>query len=417
MAYFREQLGIGHLETTADGLFSYEEVECLAACDRAPCMQVNLRFKYDLTPKMVDDMLAAMRGRHVTTSSRCPQTQGARAHLEGRSRIPAANRPAATGVSNPNNAGGVGDRSGVIMLDRIVTIRRSPRARTSGSRTRPQLRPSTATEDITDMASPVVEVLTKGIGELNLRDIDVYRSTGGYAQLERAVKELGQQAVMEVCTGSNLRGRGGAGFPTGRKWSFLPNNGRPRYLVCNCDEAEPGTFKDHMLLEQTPHQIIEGILIGSYAIGCHHAFIYIRGEFQEGFEIMRDAVAAGARRRLHRQGHLRQRLRSRVHDPSRRRRVHLRRGDGSAQLARRQARRAAAQAAVSGASRDSTANRPSSTTSRRWRTCRTFCATAPEWFAKAGPERSPGYKVVSISRPREEARQLRGSARARRSAS
>src|SRR5580700_4113785 len=141
------------------------------------------------------------------------------------------------------------------------------------------------------MASPVVEVLTKGIGELDLCDIDVYRKTGGYAQLERAVKELGQEKVMEITTGSNLRGRGGAGFPTGRKWSFLPNNGRPRYLVCNCDEAEPGTFKDHMMLEQTPHQIIEGILIGSYAIGCHHAFIYIRGEFQEGFEVMRAAVA------------------------------------------------------------------------------------------------------------------------------
>src|SRR5580698_5834258 len=140
------------------------------------------------------------------------------------------------------------------------------------------------------MPSPVVEVLTKGIGELNLRDIEVYRSTGGYVQLERAVKELGQKAVMDLATGSNLRGRGGAGFPTGRKWSFLPNNGRPRYLVCNCDEAEPGTFKDHMLLEETPHQIIEGILLGAYAIGCHHAFIYIRGEFQDGFEIMRDAV-------------------------------------------------------------------------------------------------------------------------------
>ena len=141
------------------------------------------------------------------------------------------------------------------------------------------------------MASPVVEILTKGIGELNLRDIDVYRSTGGYVQLERAVTKMTPKDVADIATGANLRGRGGAGFPTGRKWSFLPNNGRPRYLVCNCDEAEPGTFKDHMLLEETPHQIIEGILIGAYAIGCHHAFIYIRGEFQDGFEIMRDAVA------------------------------------------------------------------------------------------------------------------------------
>src|SRR5580658_4546500 len=134
------------------------------------------------------------------------------------------------------------------------------------------------------MASPVVEVLTKGIGELDLREIDVYRKTGGYAQLERAVKELGQEKVMELATGSNLRGRGGAGFPTGRKWSFLPNNGRPRYMVCNCDEAEPGTFKDHMLLEETPHQVIEGMLIGAYAIASHHAFIYIRGEFRRGYE-------------------------------------------------------------------------------------------------------------------------------------
>ena len=103
-----------------------------------------------------------------------------------------------------------------------------------------------------------------------------------------------------------------------------------------------------MLLEETPHQIIEGILIGAYAIGSHHAFIYIRGEFQDGYEIFRDAVEASARRRLHRQGDLRERLRSRADDPSRRGRVHLRRRDRAAQLARRQARRAASQAAVSG---------------------------------------------------------------------
>ena len=95
MAYFREQLGVGHLETTADGLFSYEEVECLAACDRAPCMQVNLRFKYDLTPKMIDDMLAAMRAGTYDVKPR-PQTEGAGAHVEGRSAKPGANRPAAS---------------------------------------------------------------------------------------------------------------------------------------------------------------------------------------------------------------------------------------------------------------------------------------------------------------------------------
>src|SRR5207253_2820162 len=73
-------------------------------------------------------------------------------------------------------------------------------------------------------------------------------------------------------------------------WQFLPNDGRPRYMVCNCDEAEPGTFKDRMLLEETPHQIIEGLLIGAYAIGSRRAFIYIRGEFQRGYAIFKEAV-------------------------------------------------------------------------------------------------------------------------------
>ncbi|MGP6159222.1 MAG: NADH-quinone oxidoreductase subunit F, partial [Vulcanimicrobiaceae bacterium] len=127
---------------------------------------------------------------------------------------------------------------------------------------------------------PVVKVLTDGIGELNLRDIAVYRLRGGYEQWQRAVTSLQPAEIVDLTLKSGLRGRGGAGFPTGRKWQFLPNNGRPRYMVCNCDEAEPGTFKDHMLLEETPHQILEGMLIGSYAIGSKHAFIYIRGEFK-----------------------------------------------------------------------------------------------------------------------------------------
>ena len=140
------------------------------------------------------------------------------------------------------------------------------------------------------MAGLITPVLTAGIGERNLRDIAVYQADGGYEQLRRAVLEMTPKEVADICSASNLRGRGGAGFPTGRKWSFLPNNGRPRYMVCNCDEAEPGTFKDHMLLEETPHQIIEGMLLGAYAIGCDHAYIYIRGEFKRGYEIMRDAL-------------------------------------------------------------------------------------------------------------------------------
>ncbi|MDP9017034.1 MAG: NADH-quinone oxidoreductase subunit NuoF [Candidatus Eremiobacteraeota bacterium] len=141
------------------------------------------------------------------------------------------------------------------------------------------------------MAAVVTPVLMQGIGEADLTDIGVYRQRGGYKQLERAFKEFTSGQILEMTKASGLRGRGGAGFPTGMKWGFLPNNGRPRYMVCNCDEAEPGTFKDHMLLEQAPHLVLEGILIGAYGIGCNHAFIYIRGEFKRGYEIMAKAVA------------------------------------------------------------------------------------------------------------------------------
>jgi NADH-quinone oxidoreductase subunit F len=137
---------------------------------------------------------------------------------------------------------------------------------------------------------PVTKVLTAGIGEADLRDIDVYRARGGYHQWERAVRELKPADVLDLAEKSGLRGRGGAAFPTGKKWSFLPTEKSLRYLVCNCDEAEPGTFKDHMLLEETPHLVLEGMLIGSYGIACHHAFIYIRGEFKRGYEIFRAAL-------------------------------------------------------------------------------------------------------------------------------
>jgi len=144
---------------------------------------------------------------------------------------------------------------------------------------------------------PVTKVLTAGIGEANLRDINVYRERGGYRQWERAVRELQPADVLDMAKESGLRGRGGAGFPTGTKWSFLPADKHLRYLVCNSDEAEPGTFKDRMLIEEAPHLVLEGMLLGAYGIACHHAFIYIRGEFKRGYQIfcvaLEEARAAG----------------------------------------------------------------------------------------------------------------------------
>ncbi|HEY2475718.1 MAG TPA: NAD(P)H-dependent oxidoreductase subunit E [Candidatus Cybelea sp.] len=122
MAYFREKLGVGQLQTTPDGLFSYEEVECLAACDRASCMQVNLEFVYDLTPQRIDEMLDAMRaGTYATAPMGRTDAPGATWEIPQDDQISRGRKsPGAVGVELPNNAGGVGDESGIIMLDHIV---------------------------------------------------------------------------------------------------------------------------------------------------------------------------------------------------------------------------------------------------------------------------------------------------------
>jgi NADH-quinone oxidoreductase subunit F len=109
--------------------------------------------------------------------------------------------------------------------------------------------------------------------------IDGYMEAGGYAALRKALS-MSPPAVIEAIKASGLRGRGGAGFPTGMKWDFIPKDrDGPVYVVCNADEGEPGTFKDRELLERDPHQLIEGIAIASYAVGCRQAFVYLRGEF------------------------------------------------------------------------------------------------------------------------------------------
>ncbi len=123
--------------------------------------------------------------------------------------------------------------------------------------------------------------------------IDTYIANGGYEGLKAALKMTSEE-VGKVVSDSGLRGRGGAGFPTGRKWSFLPpqaTNPRPRYLCVNADESEPGTFHDRELIEQNPHQAIEGILITCYATNIARAFIYIRGEMKHGAVMLEQAIA------------------------------------------------------------------------------------------------------------------------------
>ncbi len=133
-------------------------------------------------------------------------------------------------------------------------------------------------------------VLSKHFGEADARTLDGWKKRGGYKALEKA---LGMQPVdiVNVVKESGLRGRGGAGFPTGLKWSFMkPGDGKPHYLCCNADESEPGTFKDRELMRWTPHALVEGCAIGAYAIGAETAYVYIRGEFTEPLHWMEQAV-------------------------------------------------------------------------------------------------------------------------------
>src|SRR5690242_10295382 len=124
-----------------------------------------------------------------------------------------------------------------------------------------------------------------------IKSFEVYRREGGYQSVEKALKMQTGDIVEEVKK-SGLRGRGGAGFPTGMKWSFLAKpEGIPRYLVCNADESEPGTFKDRYLMTYIPHLLIEGMIISSYALGATVSYIYVRGEMMPQIRILEKAIA------------------------------------------------------------------------------------------------------------------------------
>ncbi len=133
-------------------------------------------------------------------------------------------------------------------------------------------------------------IVTKDIDVPGINSLEVYSQHGGYKALAKALREYQPDDLVELVKKSGLRGRGGAGFPTGMKWSFLAKNDKPRYLCCNCDESEPGTCKDRMLMEKLPHRLVEGVIITSYACRISTAFIFIRGELAEAARQVERAV-------------------------------------------------------------------------------------------------------------------------------
>jgi NADH-quinone oxidoreductase subunit F len=135
------------------------------------------------------------------------------------------------------------------------------------------------------------KILLKNIDVPGIRTFEVYRSTGGYQSVEKALKTMTPDEVVEEVKKSGLRGRGGAGFPAGMKWSFIDKkSNNPRYLICNADESEPGTFKDRYLMEKIPHILIEGMICSCYALGANTGYIYVRGEYKYIMGILNEAI-------------------------------------------------------------------------------------------------------------------------------
>ena len=136
------------------------------------------------------------------------------------------------------------------------------------------------------------KLLLENVHIPGIETFDIYRKNGGYRSVEKALKSMTPDEIVEEVKKSGLRGRGGAGFPTGLKWSFLAKpEGVPRYLVCNADESEPGTFKDRYLMEKIPHLLVEGMITSSFALGANTSYIYIRGEFMYILHILEKAIA------------------------------------------------------------------------------------------------------------------------------
>jgi NADH-quinone oxidoreductase subunit F len=220
MEHAKKRLEIGNKETTLDGVFSLEEVECIGACTGAPAIQVNYDFYENVTVRNFDRVIEDLD--------------------KGQKPAPV---PVTTGALHERNK----------------------------------------------LETPLV---SKRFGIKDSRKIDVFLQNGGYQALEKALKQMTSDSIIDVVKKSSLRGRGGAGFPTGMKWSFVPKDSpKARYVICNADESEPGTCKDRPLMEMDPHQLIEGTIIAGRAINAHHGFIYIRGEYRYVLDIVDEALA------------------------------------------------------------------------------------------------------------------------------
>jgi NADH-quinone oxidoreductase subunit F len=238
-------------------------------------------------------------------------------------------------------------------------------------------------------------ILIKHVREPNAFTLDFYLQHEGYAALKAALTRKPDE-IIEMVKASGLRGRGGAGFPTGMKWQFVDKKIEPRYIACNADESEPGTFKDHLLMERNPHLLIEGCAIGCYAIGAKVAYIYIRGEFLHVQAILEQALADAYAR-----GFLGRNIQGSGFDCD----VYVHRGAGAyeageetALLESLEGKRAQPRNKPPFPALVGLYNKPTAVNN-----VETLCnvplivAKGAEWFAQLGPEKNGGPKLYCVS--------------------
>lgn len=252
---------------TSDGEISLEAVECVAACSEAPCLQVNYRYFNRVSGEDIDNLLEALRSSDHPeipshgVLSRVPQVLPAERSLGARP--PKADGPPAWWLRR-NEA--------EVALPEIP----NPDA--------------VVLADEEEAALPTEEMIVTARRRIpESYTLAGYLRSGGYAGLRKALEMKPSEVAAEVKAAS-LLGRGGAGFPAGVKWSFCPPDVWPRYLVVNGDESEPGTYKDRLLMETDPHQLIEGCLIAAYALGAAQCFLYVRGEMALAQELLATAL-------------------------------------------------------------------------------------------------------------------------------
>jgi NADH-quinone oxidoreductase subunit F len=240
-------------------------------------------------------------------------------------------------------------------------------------------------------------IITKYVREPNSFTLDFYVQHGGYEPLRKALGTLTPDQIVDMVKASGLRGRGGAGFPTGMKWQFVDKKSdKPRYIACNADESEPGTFKDHVIMERNPHLLIEGCAIACYAIGAKTAYIYIRGEFFHVQQILERAIAEARAK-----GFLGENILGSGFDCE----VYVHRGAGAYEAGeetalleslegkRAQPRNKPPFPAVVGLYGCPTAVNNVETLAN----VPLIVQNGPEWFASLGPEKNGGPKLYSIS--------------------